>query len=186
MGKSNSAQWTVRQRIVRGGGAAISRETAPTRHRGTDHAKEQHCTAVNPFSGFASTDAEMTIYVKPLARNANCCGRDNFESTANVTDTSDAHNKKQPSPMTSTDPGTAIDVKPLPPKAARSSRVNFESEANVTDTSDAHDEKQLPPMTSTDPGTAIHVKPLLKNAPRSSRDNFESAANVTDTSDAHD
>jgi hypothetical protein len=86
-----------------------------------------------------STDPGTAIDVKPLSRNAARSSRDNFESEANVTDTSDAHDEKQYSPMTSTDPGTAIDLKPLARNAARSSRDNFESEANVTDTSDEHD-----------------------------------------------
>jgi hypothetical protein len=91
MGKSNSSQETVRQQTVRGGRAAIGPETTPTLHRGTVHPKEQHCTGEILFSQFPSTDAEMTIYVKPPSRNAACSSRDNFESEANVTDASDAH-----------------------------------------------------------------------------------------------
>jgi hypothetical protein len=146
---------------VQGGGAAIRPETAPTLHRGTAHTKERTAQERYPFSQFASTDAEMTIYVKRLARNAACSSRDNFESEANVSDTSDGHKSKQPSPMTSTDPGTAIDVKPLLRNADCSSRDNFESEANVTDTSDAHNSKQPSPLTSTDLGIAIDLKPPL-------------------------
>jgi hypothetical protein len=66
----------------------------------------------DPVSQFPLSDAMMTIYVNPPSRNADWSSRNNFESGANVTDTS-RHDEKQDSQMTSTEPGTAIDVKPL-------------------------------------------------------------------------
>jgi hypothetical protein len=77
-----------------------------------------------------STDARITIEVRPLRANALRFIRDNFESRANVTDDSDSHDRKQPSQITSTDDARTIDLKPLPRNAILSMPDYLESVSN--------------------------------------------------------
>jgi hypothetical protein len=56
------------------------------------------------------TDAEKPIGFKPLCQNALCSSLDNFELAGNITDATNAHDRKQFSQVASTDAGIAIDV----------------------------------------------------------------------------
>jgi hypothetical protein len=83
-----------------------------------------------------STDAGISIVLKPLCANAYSSIRCNFEFDSNVTDVSDSQLEKQDLPSTSTDAGTAIVLKPLPANADSSIRCNFEFDSNATDVSE--------------------------------------------------
>jgi hypothetical protein len=72
-----------------------------------------------------SIDEGITISSNPVSLNAYFSNRDNFESDSNVSDVSDPHLRKQPSPMNSTDRGITILSNPVSLDASFSSRDNL-------------------------------------------------------------
>jgi hypothetical protein len=89
-----------------------------------------------------STDFGTTISSITLSANACLSIRDNFDPDSNVSDVSDPHLRRQPSPMNSTDFGIAISSITLSANACLSIRDNFVPDSNVSKVSDPHSRKQ--------------------------------------------
>jgi hypothetical protein len=144
-----------------------------------------------------STDAGISILIKPLRENVDSSIRCSFEFDSNVTHVSNLQQQKQSLHKTSTDAGTSILVKRLNENAYSSIRCNFEFDSNVTDVNEVHLKKQDLHNTSTDAGTLIVVPSVIAhgekshsvhshpaNADSSIRCNFEFDSNVIDVSDS--
>jgi hypothetical protein len=76
--------------------------------------------------------------LKFLDKNEYPSVRNNFDPDSNVTEKSDLHSEKQPSPKASTDEGIVISNKPVLQNAHPSIRDKVNPDANVTKESDLH------------------------------------------------
>jgi hypothetical protein len=93
------------------------------------------------------------ISIKPVQPNACFSIRDNIDPDSNVTEESDLHQQKHPSPKTSTDEGRMISTKPVPRNASFSIRDSIDPDSNVTEESNSHHEKHFSHKNSAERGT---------------------------------
>jgi hypothetical protein len=85
-----------------------------------------------------STDEGISILINPVSVNACVSIRDNLDPDSKITEVSDTHRIKQPSPKISTDEGITISINPLLSNAHLSIRDNLDPDSKITDVSDLH------------------------------------------------